>query len=117
MEDAIGSVANYLAVHGWTRGQAIFAGLNGNLPEAAASLVTKRAKPTHSTTQLVASGVQFDASGASDKSALLSLTEKSGKRYFVGFRNFYAITRYNPSVNYAMAVTELSEEISRRYTN
>jgi len=114
MEDAIGSVANYLAVHGWTRGQAIFSGLSANLPESASELVTKRAAPKLVTTELAARGVKFDSQGASEKAALLSLTEKNGKRYFVGFRNFYAITRYNPSVNYAMAVTELSEEIARR---
>jgi membrane-bound lytic murein transglycosylase B len=115
MEDAIGSVANYLAVHGWKRDQAIYANLSASLPDTAREKVTKRATPKLATADLVASGVKFDQTGASDKAALLSLTEPAGKRYFVGFRNFYAITRYNPSTNYAMAVTELSEIISARY--
>lgn len=112
MEDAIGSVANYLAVHGWQRGQAIFSSLSASLPDSAKASVTKRAKPKLDTRSLATRGVQFDQRGASDKAALLSLTEKEGKRYFIGFRNFYAITRYNPSINYAMAVTELSQQIA-----
>lgn len=116
IEDAIGSVANYLAVHGWERDQAIYANLSASLPDAAMAKVTRRATPKLATSDLVAGGVKFDQTGASDKAALLALTEPTGKRYFVGFRNFYAITRYNPSTNYAMAVTELSEIISARYS-
>jgi len=111
LEDAVGSVANYLAVHGWREGQAIFSSLSGSLPEAAKGSVSKRAKPKLTATELQNLGVDFNRKGASKKMALLSLTQKNGKRYFVGFRNFYAITRYNPSVNYAMAVTELAMQI------
>jgi membrane-bound lytic murein transglycosylase B len=33
----------------------------------------------------------------------------------VGFQNFYAITRYNRSPSYAMAVHDLAREIAARY--
>jgi len=112
MEDAIGSVANYLSVHGWKRSQKIFASVNSSLSGAAKEKVSKRAKPKHSLADLDALGVEFSKNGASDKVALLALSAQQGKTYFVGFRNFYAITRYNPSINYAMAVTELSMQIS-----
>lgn len=115
MEDAIGSVANYLSVHGWTSGQGIFATVDSDLTEQARSQLSKRAKPKIYTQELLAMNVDFDARDASKKVALLSLTQEQGKSYFVGFRNFYAITRYNPSVNYAMAVTELSLQIKARY--
>ncbi len=114
MEDAVGSVANYLLAHGWTRGESIFAPVTGNLPDAARNLVSKRAKPRHRTRDLADAGVVFDTRGGSDKAALFFLNQKSGKYYVVGYRNFYALTRYNPSINYAMAVTELSMQISRR---
>ncbi len=112
--DAIGSVANYLKVHGWARGEKIYSDAVSPLPESASSLVRKKAKPIHDTSALIGSGVSFDASGGGEKSALFCLDDKDGKRCVVGFRNFYAITRYNPSVNYALAVSELSEAIDRR---
>lgn len=114
-EDAIGSVGNYLKRHGWSGGQAIFAPLTEPLPAAAAALVSKRAKPTLTAAQLAEAGVTVDTAGADAdaKMALLRLREQEGYRHFIGFRNFYAITRYNPSVNYAMAVVELSRRISR----
>ena len=112
--DAIGSVANYLKVHGWKAGQGIYANVMGEVPASASELVGRRAKLVHNRDDLVSAGINYDRSNASAKVALVSLTEEAGKRYVVGFRNFYAITRYNPSVNYAMAVTELSEAIAQQ---
>ena len=114
MEDAIGSVANYLKVHGWRRDQAIFSPVSASLPDSATELVSSRAKLRHDAAELADIGVAFDARNGSEKASLFYLTQASGRTYVVGFRNFYAITRYNPSTNYAMAVTELSMQIASR---
>ena len=75
--------------------------------------MTTKAKLVYSREGLLDLGVRYDARNSSNKVGLVSLTEESGKRFFVAVKNFYAITRYNPSTNYAMAVTELSEAISK----
>ena len=114
-DDAIGSVANYLSVHGWESGQKIYAQVDGALPAGASSLVSHKAKLIHDRDGLASAGVNFDQSGSSARVSLVSLSEENGPRYIVGFRNLDAITRYNPSVNYAMAVAELSEAIELKF--
>ena len=47
--------------------------------------------------------------------ALLRFEQKNGPEYWLGFNNFYTITRYNHSPLYAMAVYQLSEEIREAY--
>lgn len=112
VEDAIGSVANYLHVHGWKKNQRIYAEVSEALSKSAAKWVTNKAKLVHTPEQLSAAGVKFDASHSSNKMMLVALQEVRGSRHIVGFRNFYAITRYNHSINYAMAVTALAESIT-----
>ena len=111
VEDAIGSVANYLKAHGWKRDQGIYTDVTEPLSESAARLVSRKAKPVHTPGELLEAGVKFNPVGSSKKTALLSLKEEQGPRYIVGFKNFYAITRYNPSVNYALAASELAESV------
>ena len=41
----------------------------------------------------------------------MSFETKSGPEYWVGWNNFYVITRYNHSILYAMSVYQLSEFI------
>ena len=113
VDDAIGSVANYLSVHGWQRNKAIYATVTEPLSQSGLSLVGRKAKLVHTIDSVVNAGVAFDSAGGSDKVSLISFKNENHTRYIVGFRNFYAITRYNPSVNYALAVSELSEAISK----
>jgi membrane-bound lytic murein transglycosylase B len=113
LDDIIGSVANYLHVHGWVYGDPVVmkATVSG---EADMSLVAdKDYKASRSVADLAAGG--FSAAGA-DPAALATVTgleEKTGKEYWLTFKNFYVITRYNRSPLYAMAVHELSEEIRK----
>jgi len=49
------------------------------------------------------------------EASLLSFEQPDGPEYWLGFNNFYVITRYNHSPLYAMAVFQLSEEIRAAY--
>ena len=115
VEDAIGSVANYLKRHGWHSEQKVFASVTDDLPQTGLALLSKRSKPKLSAKKLVASGITFDSNGASAKVTLLRLQQANGYRYIVGFNNLYVITRYNTSINYAVAVTELSRRMRERF--
>ena len=42
---------------------------------------------------------------------LVRVEADSGPQYWLGLQNFYVITRYNRSVNYAMSVHQLAGEI------
>ena len=46
-------------------------------------------------------------------SQLLTLRGEDGEEHWVGFHNFFVITRYNRSVMYALAVHQLGQEIAR----
>ncbi len=113
--DAIGSIANYLKRHGWVAGESIthrtsFSGM------ASTSLIKKGYKPSITRGELQAEGVSlYELPDGQDKIAIISLTQKRGEEYWLARQNFYAITRYNHSRMYAMAVTQLAEAISEQY--
>lgn len=111
--DAIGSVANYLARHGWARGETIV----HPVARVTASALPERPplKPNMTVGQWRAQGVEVDLQRADDAlAALIPLETRNGMEYWLGLRNFYAITRYNHSPLYAMAVYQLSEGIRQR---
>lgn len=47
--------------------------------------------------------------------ALFVVQTESGPLYWLGLNNFYVITRYNRSINYALAVYELAREIRAQF--
>lgn len=111
VEDAAGSVANYLVVHGWKRGAPIAVWWDEPINQEAKKLLAKNAKPKLSVQTLRQNGISLEASDDT-KVSLNKLKDKNGLRYFVGFENFYALTRYNPSNKYAMAIAELAQAIN-----
>lgn len=117
--DAIGSVANYFKMHGWQRGAAIAypAHVSGDqYLELAKELKAKDPKPQRPIEAFAKYGIYPDASLSSkEKSepAIYIMLESSAstKEHWLGLYNFYVITRYNHSLNYAMAVYQLSQKI------
>ena len=110
-EDAIGSVANYFAQHGWRPGKPVIT-----------PLYTKKAvdlepgiEPKYSLAALQQAGLH-PASPCDPKESLslLLLRHRNSDQYLIGHPNFYTITRYNHSTYYAMAVHELAQAIKHR---
>jgi membrane-bound lytic murein transglycosylase B len=112
VEDAAGSVANYLVIHGWKREAPISIWIDQTVNTQAKKLVFKRAKPKHTVLIMRQNGIELNESDDT-KVSLNRLKETEGMRYFVGYDNFYALTRYNPSNKYAMAIVELSQAIKQ----
>jgi membrane-bound lytic murein transglycosylase B len=111
VEDAIGSVANYFASHGWRRGEPVA------VPARAANAVATKAgfDTRYSLASLQAEGITpVNAVTAPGEVSLLRLDVGTGYDYWIGFHNFYVITRYNHSTNYAMAVYQLGQAIKAR---
>jgi membrane-bound lytic murein transglycosylase B len=116
LADVIGSVANYLHRHGWQPGQAVTT--RAVVAEGAdMDLVTRRnLKPEKTLAELAGSG--FTPTGevpADTPAAVTRLEEEAGDSYWITFKNFYVITRYNRSVLYAMAVHDLAQAILGEY--
>ncbi len=110
LPDALGSVANYLAVHQWTPEAPIVLPVE-SVPETLDTDFPVR--PEHTLDDLAALGIEFDDLGLAGETdaTLVELEGKSGTEHWIGLNNFYVITRYNRSPLYAMAVTQLAAEI------
>lgn len=114
--DAIGSVANYFRGHGWTPGMPTHFGVVLNTtPEQLDELMAPDILPTFSAASMQAKGATLDTAGAQYAGPLALIELQNGgdtPSYVAGTENFYAITRYNWSSYYAMAVIELGREVA-----
>ena len=110
--DVIGSVANYFVEHGWRAGDAVVT--QATLGDQWSGETPKNTtKPKETVTSLSHQGVLFSTDLTGDqKSQLLTFEGEDGKEYWVGFHNFFVITRYNTSVMYALAAHQLGQEIA-----
>jgi len=116
VEDAIGSVASFLAQHGWKKDEIITVPvrLPDNLAEETLTTWLKGGiRPSLPATTLLAAGVAAEPfEGFEQNITLIDLvTPNEPTEYWFGFENFYVITRYNRSSFYAMSVFQLAEEI------
>ena len=112
--DVIGSVANYFKRHGWKAGEPV-AQLVTGAKKGFDEEIKAGYKPSLDVKALIDKGIILGSSLDKDaKVALLEMESDDGNEYWVTSPNFYAITRYNHSPLYAMAVFQLSEAIRQR---
>jgi len=113
--DAIGSVANFLVVHGWKRddtGPAVFAAQVAP-SRAWESLLGKGLFPSYRPDELAAAGVTTAATLSPERLyGLIDLQNGAeATEYWVASDNFFAITNYNRSYFYAMSVIDLGRAV------
>lgn len=115
LPDALGSVANYLKVHGWEQGRPPALPVTTTPAQVEPDFAIQ---PAHTLAELAALGFGFDAGDLpSDTPAtVIELEGIEGPEYWIGLNNFYVITRYNRSPLYAMAVAQLAAAIRQRAT-
>ena len=116
IDDAIGSVGNYLKGYGWQRGAPIVvrAMAKEPLPEG---LLKEVLEPVTTLRDYKAKGItSLPALPDDTLAALFMLDAESGSEYWLALNNFYVITRYNRSQMYSMAVVQLSQEIAAQWS-
>lgn len=116
--DAIGSVANYFARHGWQRGATVVAPAVEAAPVAAesrqawAGVDGGRLKPSLPIAELDRQGLRpVDPLPEDIRVTPFTLSGDDGDEYWLALNNFYVISRYNHSKLYAMAVHQLAQAI------
>ena len=113
--DTIGSVANYLKTYNWQPGLMTHYAVRFETDRLDLdALMAPDILPTFSAASMAAKGalVTLPAEGHTGQLALIELQNgNEPAQYVAGTDNFYAITRYNWSSYYAMAVIELGQEI------
>ena len=115
--DIIGSVANYFKAFNWQAGMPThypvrFEPSKLNLE----ALLLPDILPTFSVTSFTAKGAVLEGAALQHTGPLALVELQNGDEppsFVAGTENFYAITRYNWSSYYAMAVIELGQEVSR----
>ena len=112
--DVFASVANYLTSHGWRAGEPVMARADVGGADLDGLEFGKLAL-SETVGSLRKRGVKFDTTlPESAPAVLIRLAGTDGPEFRVGFTNFYAITRYNRSVLYALAVHDLGTRIAER---
>ncbi|MDR2011607.1 MAG: lytic murein transglycosylase B [Rhodanobacter sp.] len=112
LPDITASVANYFQAHGWQNGQPT--AVRAQAASDARALDAANSEPLYSVRQIQAMGYEpVDRVNGDALATLLTLDGAQGTEYWITFGNFQAITRYNRSPLYAMAVWQLAQAIAR----
>ena len=112
LPDISASIANYFAEHGWKAGEPV--AVRAQPAADAKTLLDPGLDPVYPVQQMEAWGyAPVEHVDAATPSTLLRLDGEKGPEYWIVFGNFRAITRYNKSPMYAMAVFQLANWIAQ----
>lgn len=110
--DVVGSVAHFLAAHGWQRDLPTHHAVAlPTEPANAAMLLAPDIRPSFTAAEFAAHGATLAPEGRTHEGLLALVELQNGEApatHVAGTANFYVITRYNWSAYYAMAVIDLA---------
>ncbi|KFN43722.1 lytic murein transglycosylase B [Arenimonas oryziterrae] len=111
LPDVFASIANYFVAHGWQKDLPPF--VMAQADANAVAFIPENFESRFTLADLAARGYRpLDPAVPAQPVTLLTLEGSNGPEYWIGYRNFYVLTRYNRSPMYAMAVYQLSREIA-----
>ncbi len=111
LPDIGASVANYFAAHGWQKGGAV--ALQADVADDAHALTPTGLEPAYPLRQLADWGYRTSEKlDPMTPATLIFLDGEQGREVWITFENFYAISRYNRSPLYSLAVYQLSQAIA-----
>ena len=119
--DVIGSVANYFKSFHWKPGMPTHYPVQFDVQKLdMATLMAPDILPTFTTAAFAAKGAVLEGAALEHPGSLALIELQNGADaplYLAGTDNFYAITRYNWSSYYALAVIELGQEVAAALAN
>jgi membrane-bound lytic murein transglycosylase B len=115
--DVIGSIANFLELQGWQRGEPLRFDVQPPAdPAARAQLLGPDIVPSFSAAEMTTLGAELPEAARDYPGRLALVRLENGHEaptYVAGTGNFYVITRYNWSAYYALAVIDLAAALKR----
>ncbi|KAB8314741.1 lytic murein transglycosylase B [Tolypothrix campylonemoides VB511288] len=114
LDDVFASVANYFVLKGgWQPGAPV--AVRATMAPGSADWRPDGLENVYTLDALAARGfTPAQPIVAPSPATVIRLEGAQGLEHWIGFQNFYAITRYNISAHYAMAVFQLAEAIAGR---
>ncbi|MFT5729095.1 MAG: membrane-bound lytic murein transglycosylase B [Desulforhopalus sp.] len=115
MPDIFASIAHYLKTFGWTLDAPVYEEIGNSLKSSKLIATHAKGRTARVDWRYVATTQNVDLPRPPQKGQLsiigldLSPKQGGGLRYVAGYTNFHAITEYNHSHKYAMAVSEMAE--------
>jgi membrane-bound lytic murein transglycosylase B len=109
-DDAIGSVARFLNMHGWESGEPIALPARVS-PCNTPRLLAEGIRPARLPQEMEEFGVEAEGAPAKPAALIDLASPDAPTEYRLGYNNFYVLTRYNRSSFYAAAVADLAETL------
>ncbi len=113
--DVFASIANYFVIHGWQPDGPVVARASFDAQQS--EFVPENLEPVHPLPAIAARGYRpmpgepTPADPAVEGATVVNFDGDAGREHWLGYRNYYVITRYNRSPMYALAVHQLAQQI------